>query len=216
MERDALETTLILVRHGETQWNAEDRVQGQQDCPLNDRGCEQARRVSERLAGLRVDAVYSSDSGRARQTAEVVAAPHKLPVTLRPALRERSYGELEGKTLEEAAGDWVDAWRADPQRRRPPGGETQPEMARRVMAELRRITAAHAGGTVIIVTHGGPIKSAVYEVLGAPVTRWRRAFVSNGSITTLRGAPGMLRLVTFNDTCHLNAAAGAAADEGES
>jgi broad specificity phosphatase PhoE len=207
MNDEPQRTTLILVRHGETQWNVERRVQGQFDAPLTVRGRAQARRTAERLAALSVRAVYSSDSGRARETAELIAAPHELTVALRPALRERSYGVLEGKTMEEAAGDdtgWLEAWRADRLRLAPPEGETQPELARRVMSALHEIAAAHAGERVVVSTHGGPIKSAVFDILQVPVSSWDRTWIPNGSITVLVGNPERLLVVAFNDTCHLD------------
>jgi broad specificity phosphatase PhoE len=78
-------------------------------------------------------------------------------------------------------------------------------MSERVMAALREIAASHPGETVAVATHGGPVKSAVFHILGASVERWSSTFVANGSITILRGTPDMLRVVSFNDTCHLDA-----------
>ena len=92
-------TTLILVRHGETEWNLAGRIQGHTDSRLTERGREEGRRVAERLANLEVAAVYASDLGRARETGEIIAAPHGLSVQTAPDLRERCYGEFEGKTL---------------------------------------------------------------------------------------------------------------------
>ena len=200
------ETTLILVRHGETVWNAEARVQGHRDSPLTDRGREQSSRAAQRLADRELAAVYSSDAGRARTTADLIAAPHTLSVMVRPDLRERCYGVLEGLTLEEAAqrdAGWLDAWRADRLQLAPPEGETQREMSRRVMAALREIAARHAAQTVAVATHGGPIKSAVFDILQIPVSSWDLTWVANGSITILRATPQQMRVAALNDTCHL-------------
>lgn len=200
------ETTLYLIRHGESAWNLEGRVQGQQDVPLTDRGREQGRRAAARLARVKLTAVYASDLSRARETGELVAAPHKLSVAAREDLRERSFGVLEGKTLDETAGaPWLIRWEADRLRNTPPGGETQPEMAERVVAALEAIAAAHPGGRVAVATHGGPIKSMVYHLLRVPLALWNLTFVANGSITVLRGTGEVMRLVTLNDTCHLDA-----------
>jgi len=201
------QTTLILVRHGESQWNAEGRVQGHSDSPLTARGRAEARKVAERLSNTDIEAVYSSDVGRALESAELIAAPHGLTVSVRQALRERCYGVLEGKTVEEAAGDdtgWLQTWRADRLRLAPPEGETQPELSQRVIAALREIAAAHPGQTVVVVTHGGPIKSAVFHILQIPVSSWDLTWVANGSITVLRGTPNLLRVASFNDTSHLD------------
>jgi broad specificity phosphatase PhoE len=94
-------TTLLLVRHGETDWNAERRWQGHADVPLNERGRDQAERLAEELENARVDAVYSSDLSRARETAEIVGARLGVPVVLDPALREIDVGSREGLTWPE-------------------------------------------------------------------------------------------------------------------
>ena len=209
MEDRSQEVTLLLVRHGETVWNAEGRVQGQQNSPLSERGREQGRLVAERLSKMKVNAIYSSDLARARRTAEVIAAPHGLTVKPARALRERSFGVLEGKTLEEAGrsqGIWFLAWQADRLHHAPPDGENQPDMCHRVMEALRAIAGAHPGQTVVVVTHGGPIKSAVYDILRIPLSLWGLTWVGNGSITTITGTPDVFRVACLNDTCHLTAA----------
>ena len=216
MEQSENDATLILVRHGETVWNRDGRWQGQRDAPLTDRGREQAARIAAKLAPLKISAIYSSDLGRAKETAEAIAAPHTLSVMVREDLRERSYGVLEGKTTEEAArteGAWFLPWQADHLARTPPAGETQPDMSRRVMAALYEIAEAHPSQTVLISTHGGPIKSAVYHVLSIPLTLWRLTWIANGSISILRGTPDLMRVASFNDTCHLAPAAPTAAGD---
>jgi len=209
MEHNKPETTLILVRHGETLGNIEARVQGHQDSPLTPQGLAQARQIAQRLSRLELAAIYSSDVGRARETAAIIAAPHNLAVKARADLRERCYGVLEGLTLKEAghgSGGWLDDWLADRIHLAPPGGETGSELCGRVMGALLEIIAAHPGDTVAVSTHGGPIKSAVYHLLGIPLARWDLTFIANGSITILRGGQQVLRVVTFNDTCHLESA----------
>lgn len=199
-------TTLILVRHGETEWNLAGRIQGHQDSALTERGLEQGRRAARRLTELSVSAIYASDADRARRTGEILAAPHGLEVVCRADLRERCYGALEGLTVEEARArdrEAVDCWLGDRQRLAPPGGETQPELARRVVAGLGRIAADHPGETVVVATHGGPIKSTVFDILTIPIASWDRTWVSNGSITVLRVKTDAMRLAAFNDTCHL-------------
>ena len=199
-------TTLILVRHGETEWNLEGRIQGHTDSRLTERGREEGRRVAERLANLEVAAVYASDLGRARETGEIIAAPHGLSVQTTPDLRERCYGEFEEKTLSQIREDdptAVERWLFDRQRLAPPGGETQEELSDRTMRALREIVAEHPGETVIVAGHGGPIKSAVFAVLAVPVDSWDRTWVANGSVTVLRGTRDDLRVASFNDTSHV-------------
>ena len=151
-------TTILLVRHGETDWNVERRVQGHSDRPLNDNGRAQALALAETLAGEDLDAVYSSDLARAFETARVIAERHGLPVTTLAGLRERNFGTWEGLTDTEIferfpaakTGSWGDA-------------ETQAEMHERVLATLREIAAAHPDGCVLVVTHGGPLRRLLVE-----------------------------------------------------
>ncbi len=149
-------TTILLVRHGETDWNAERRVQGHSDRPLNETGRAQARSLAEELAAERIDAVYSSDLLRAHETARIVAETKGLGVTAIPDLRERDFGTWEGLTDDEilarfpeaATGPWGDA-------------ETRQQMAERVADALRRIADAHPDGNVLVVSHGGPLRAVL-------------------------------------------------------
>jgi broad specificity phosphatase PhoE len=151
-------TTILLVRHGETDWNLERRVQGHSDTPLNDTGRAQALALAETLEGEEFDAVYASDLARAFDTAQVVAERRGLPVTPVPGLRERNFGTWEGLTDTEIferfpaakIGSWGDA-------------ETQDEMRERVLGALREIAAAHPNGRVLVVTHGGPVRRLLVE-----------------------------------------------------
>ncbi len=203
--KNSQDTTLLLVRHGETTWNFEGRVQGHSEAPLNDLGRQQARCVAQQLSTFRLHGLYASDSSRAVDTARVIAAHHQVQVKTGTSLRERCYGVLEGKTLEEAGqsqGAWFLTWQAD-RRTAPPAGESQDQMTVRVMAALREIARLHPGQTAVVVTHGGPIKAALYEILRIPLTLWRLTWIDNGSITVLRGTPDVFRVACFNDTCHL-------------
>jgi len=207
MAAGSAETSLLLVRHGETEWNVAGRIQGQSDSALTALGREQGRRVAARLSSEKVAAVYASDLGRARETGYLIAAPHGLPVQIVQELRERCYGAFEEKTAEEIRGADADAferWLGDRQGLAPPGGETQQELSERVMRALGEIAGAHRGETVAVATHGGPIKSAVFAVLEIPIGSWDRTWVSNGSVTIFRGTPDELKVACFNDTSHLD------------
>jgi probable phosphoglycerate mutase len=202
-------TTIVLVRHGETEWNLSGRIQGHSDSALTGLGREQGRRAAERLAAMPITAVYSSDLGRAHDTADLIAAPHGLPVQALSDLRERCYGVFEGKNAEEIRASYADAfetWLTDRERLAPPGGETQEQLSERVMRALRGILEVRPGETVAVAAHGGPVKSALFAVLRIPIDSWDRTWVSNGSITILRGTPQELRLACFNDTSHLDLA----------
>lgn len=147
-------TTILLVRHGETDWNLERRVQGHSDTPLNETGRRQAIELATALADERVDAVYSSDLVRAHETARILADRKGLGVTVIPELREKDFGTWEGFTDQEIlrrfpearVGQWGD-------------GETHEDMAGRVIESLQRIAQSHPGGRVLVVAHGGPLRA---------------------------------------------------------
>lgn len=156
---DTTAARLHLIRHGQTVWNAEGRWQGQAPhAPgLNDEGREQARRAAEHLAAMRVDAIYSSDLRRARETACIVAAPHGLPVATDPRLREVNLGDWEGllfSEVESRASESLRERRRNPVHHRPPNGETLLELAGRVWSALEHIARAHPGGAALVVSHG--------------------------------------------------------------
>jgi probable phosphoglycerate mutase len=162
-------TTLLLVRHGETDWNAEGRLQGHTDTPLNDFGRRQARTLADALAREDVDAVYASDLARARETAEILGERLALPVALDPDLREKDWGSWEGLTAAER--ETVE-----------PVGETTEEHRERVLRALRSIARRHPGGRVLVVTHGGCIRrvQAAATGIAQPVLencgRWTCAY----------------------------------------
>jgi probable phosphoglycerate mutase len=147
-------TTILLVRHGETDWNLERRVQGRTDRPLNETGRRQAIELASELADERVDAVYSSDLVRAHETARILARRKGLDVTVIPDLREKDFGTWEGFTDQEILSRFPDA------RGRPWGdAESNDDVARRVVGALRRIAESHPGGRVVVVAHGGPFRA---------------------------------------------------------
>jgi probable phosphoglycerate mutase len=151
-------TTILLVRHGETDWNRDRRWQGHADPPLNETGRRQSEQLAEALLADPPAAVYSSDLRRARETAEIVARRLELPVRIDPRLREVDVGEWSGLTLAE-----IERLYPEGVRRREAGGtgwergETYEAMGERVLGALHEIAAAHDGGRVLVVTHGGPM-----------------------------------------------------------
>jgi broad specificity phosphatase PhoE len=147
-------TEILLARHGETDWNLENRVQGHTDRPLNDTGLEQARALADRLARETLVGVYASDLVRARDTAAIAASAHGLDVTLDPDLREKNFGSWEGLTAVEIEERFPDAVRG-----RWGDGETSEAMAERAIAAIDRIRALHPAGPVLVVSHGGPLRA---------------------------------------------------------
>jgi probable phosphoglycerate mutase len=161
-------TTLFLVRHGETDWNAAGRWQGQTDVPLNPRGREQAREVAGRLRGAGLAAIASSDLLRARATAEIIAAHLGLVVNhLDAALRERRFGCFEGLTREEVEARFPEAWArylADPGPA-PPGGESRGELLGRLLPAVAS-AAARLPGPLLVVMHGGAMRALLAGHVG--------------------------------------------------
>jgi broad specificity phosphatase PhoE len=144
-------TTILLARHGETDWNREGRWQGWADPPLNDTGRAQAGALALELRATPFDAAYSSDLRRASETAAIVAAPHGVPVVLDRDLREIDVGSWSGLTRAEIAERFPDGRRPD--------GETHEQQATRVRAAVVRIAREHPGARVLVVGHGGTIRS---------------------------------------------------------
>lgn len=147
-------TRLLLVRHGESTWNADGRWQGQADPDLSARGIRQAREAARRVDG--VAAVWTSDLGRARQTAGLLAGPHGLPVRVESRLRERDAGEWQGHTRDEIEARWPGYLTTG---RRPPGYEDDASVLARALAALADVAAVHAGESVLVVTHGGVVRT---------------------------------------------------------
>jgi broad specificity phosphatase PhoE len=171
-------TRLLLVRHGETDWNASGRLQGQTDRPLSEFGRTQARRLADELATEELEAIYSSDLARARETAEIVGERLGLPVELDPDLREKDWGSWEGLTAAER--DRVEFV-----------GESTEAHQHRILRALRRISERHVdAGGVLVVTHGGSMRRIQTVAMGMalPVVencgRWLCAY-ENGSFRAL-------------------------------
>ena len=168
-------TTLLLARHGESDWNRARRWQGFADRPLTERGRAQAAELAERLADIALDAVYSSDLRRARDTAAAVANAKGLESTPVPALREIDVGSWQGLTRDEAERRFPDDFR-----RWLAGstgwhdGESYGDMSSRVLGAVDEIARRHDGGRVLIVSHGGPIRAIHAAALGLDVEAYRR------------------------------------------
>ena len=144
-------TTILLARHGETEWNRSGRWQGWADPPLNDTGRAQARTLSEQLRGVPFDAVYSSDLQRAFETAEIVAEPHGVPVVTDPGLREIDIGSWSGLTKSEIEERFPRGERPD--------GESRAEHAERVLGAVERIARDNVGHRILLMTHGGTMRA---------------------------------------------------------
>ena len=202
-------TRIIAIRHGETAWNVDTRIQGHLDIPLNDTGLWQARQVARALAGEPLSAIYASDLQRAHTTARAIAEATGAPLVPEPALRERSFGQLEGRTFTEIEAELPEQarrWRQRDPHFAPEGGETLVQLRERIAATTHRLAALHTGGLVVLVAHGGVLdvlyRLATGQELQAPRT-WQLA---NAAINRLLWTPEGLTLVGWADTQHLDTA----------
>lgn len=230
-EPERQEWTLILVRHGETEWNADGRIQGHLDVPLSDIGREQARLLGHRLviasrenvarplipyhgnAPLFITALYSSDLSRATETARIVQSSMppltNLPLIESPLFRERSFGAWQGLSAEE-----LRVQRIRPQML-PPGGETEQEVYDRMQAGLDQIVSSIAtpkNSAILVFGHGGSLRALICQTLGMNAGEMRRFRLDNTSLSILhitgtvenkRLQMEMGRVICLNDTAHL-------------
>jgi len=181
-------TRIFLVRHGATEWNVHKRAQGHADIALTDEGRRQAVHAANELAHVDVDAVYSSDLQRARETARVIAESHGLDVKVDPDFREIDQGEWEGLTVDEIRRGWPDLWGPARHFSARPGGETPQQVRTRALAALERAVAAHPDGTIVIVSHGGTIRWVSAETLDYDDHRSARIRgLGNGGIVCITG-----------------------------
>ncbi len=191
---------LHLIRHGLTDWNARGKAQGHADIPLNDEGRAQAHRLAARMEGTPLRALYSSDLGRAAETARILGARIGLEPVFDPAWREVDVGDYEGGTGAPLGSfmAWIAAGHDEH------GGETYEEVAARVADGYARIGAQHRGESVAIVSHGGVLKALVVHLLGlGPDKVGHFSFAGNTGVTTFDFHTGNPRLTLLNDASHL-------------
>jgi broad specificity phosphatase PhoE len=197
---------LLLVRHGETVWNAQHRYQGQTDVSLSEVGIRQAQLLAERLAGESIDVAYSSDLQRAWQTARIGTKPLGLSVLPEPRLREIGFGMLEGLTFEEAQAKHADIVRAwlENYNQPPPGGEDLDLFTGRVSAVVDSLQLNHCDQTVLLVAHGGPLSEMVRIILGLSHTMRWAFLMNNAGLSEIHLDQGLPFLKCWNETGHLN------------
>ncbi len=203
------DTYLVLIRHGQTEWNREQRIQGNGDSPLTDLGRAQAAAAAAALLRFDFDALYTSDSGRALQTATPIMASSELAATPEPRLRERHYGLFEGKTRQDIRREFPAIY--DAYQQRDPGfvapeGESSAALQARAVEACTEIALRHSGGTVAIVSHGGTIQAIARYVLNVPLDLQWRVRLENCGLTIVRyndAFPDRWWLITLNEVAHL-------------
>ena len=200
----------ILTRHGQTDWNAAQRFQGQSDVPLNEAGIQQATALADRLSREQIDHIYTSDLQRAHETARLIAVHHTCEIYTDPRLREMNFGAWEGLTYAEIKKNnpaILAVWEADILTTSAPNGETLNQLSARVQSMLNDLRAQHADQTVLIVAHGGPLQVLLCLALNmSPAMYWHfRLSPASLSEIAFYSAGAIINLM--NDTSHLESIA---------
>jgi len=201
-------TRILAIRHGETAWNVDTRLQGHLDIPLNDVGLRQAQHLAQSLAGRdAIDAIYASDLSRAHTTAQAIAQAVGQTVGLHPGLRERHFGAFQGRTFAEIEVELPEQalhWRKrTPDWTPPEGGESLLVLRERIIRTVNELAAKHPGQQIVLVAHGGVLdilyRAATRLELQAPRT-WA---LTNTAVNRLLWTAQGLSLVGWGDTSHL-------------
>jgi len=199
---------IILVRHGQTQWNQVERFRGQIDVPLNETGLAQAEAAARRIAAQWTPvAIYASALSRATVTAQKIAQPFGLPVNSNPGLLDIHFGEWQGLSVEEAQARWPDQvwnWIHAPQQVMVPGGESFAAAQARALNAIQELMIKHSGDTIALVSHTVINRLILLGILGLGMERFWTLRQDNCAINVLEADPNRFVLVTMNDTCHLH------------
>ena len=199
-------TRIFLIRHGETEWNNEGRLQGNSNVLLSPEGIHQAQLLAAHAPFHNIDAIYSSDLSRAVHTAEILADRFGLSVIKESGFRETNFGEWEGRKLSELALDESDGFErffTKPERVHPPGGETFLSSQARAMTALEEIVAAHEEQSIIIVSHGSVIRLILCAALGMPIRKMWAISQHNMAVNIIRFDDGNATVELVNSTLHL-------------
>jgi broad specificity phosphatase PhoE len=211
-----MSTTILLVRHGETDWNREKIFRGVYDVPLNDHGRYQAQLAAEALGSHKIDAGYTSPLSRATETASTVLEPHNIHAKTHDGLHDFNYGDWTGKTEAEVARRWPDeykAWNAHPHEARIPGGDTLKEVFDRAFAAMEEIARSHEGQTFALFAHRVVNKLLILGALGLTLGRFPFILQGNCCINKFTRVEGGYLIEYLNDTSHIRFAGGDVLEE---
>lgn len=200
-------TRIIAIRHGETAWNVTTRIQGQLDISLNERGRWQAAQLAQALADEPITAIYASDLTRAWETAQTVSQQLQLAITPESGLRERGFGEFEGRTFAEIEAELPEQarrWRLRDPAFSPAGGETLLALRERVLEAAARLAANHPGELIALVGHGGVMDVLYRAATRQAIDATRTWGLGNAAINRLMWTPEGFTLVGWSDTRHLD------------
>ena len=200
-------TRIVLVRHGQTEWNRLERYRGRADIPLNANGLAQAEATGRRIAAeWQPAAIYASPLSRAVKTAEIIAKYFSLPVQVHPGLVDIDYGDWQGLTPDEARARWpeiIEAWYGAPHTTHIPGGETLADLRARAMTTVQELAGRHAGHTIVLVGHTVINRIILLGVLGLGNDRFWRLAQDTCAINMVEAQGRDFTLMRLNDTCHL-------------
>ena len=199
-------TRVYLIRHGETEWNKEGKLQGNSNVLLSPEGIRQAKLLAQHTPFSAVDAIYSSDLSRAVKTAEILGERFDLPVINESGFREARFGDWEGRSISELAKDVPDGFEnffTKPDKVHPPHGETFLECQARVLTALDEIVAEHEEQSIIIVSHGAAIRLILCAALGMPIRKMWSISQFNMAVNIIRIDDGNATVELVNSTLHL-------------
>ena len=198
---------LIIVRHGESEWNRIGRYQGQHDAPLSDLGLRQAEALASRLRDEPIDVIFTSPLQRAARTAGAIARHHPdVPFEHTPALMEIHHGDWQGLLADEVIaryGAGLQEWRQHPTRAQMPNGESFSNILKRVLDFKERLCSEYSSRNVLISTHDVVVKILVADALGMNMDRINRIWVTNASISVIEYGDDLPYLVSLSEACHL-------------
>jgi alpha-ribazole phosphatase len=197
---------LLIVRHGETDFNVQSRWQGHTDIPLNANGLAQAERVAARMKNETIDAIFSSDLKRAFATAEAINQHHKLTIQPDQRLREVKLGQFEGLTTDEIRTRFAEEYNLwhNSTEYPAPGGESDMDFFQRVQSFFHFAQNGHPADSILLVTHGGTIRFLMCVILELPLKRFAHFRTDNTAISEFQWYNNRWNLVRFNDIYHLN------------
>ena len=198
---------LYMVRHGESEWNVQGRIQGHADVDLTDRGRQQARVLARRLSGVAFDAAYSSDLNRSRETAQIILGDSSTPLQATDRIREYHKGVFQGLTVHEYMRRYPDLYQASLVNDldfAPTGGETIRQTSSRMAAFVSDLKRQHQDETVLVVGHGGSLRSAVVAIMDLPLEANWKFVMGNCSLSVFDIYSNNAVMRLYNDTSHLN------------
>jgi len=199
---------LILVRHGETDWNKLGKFQGQADIALNERGRAQAKDTAKAAISWRPTALYASPLGRTMQVAEEISRVTGLRVATDPRLQELDLGDVEGVSGEQLQARWPlvhETWQKNPELVTMPGGESLVQLHQRTWQAFKAMERANGeADTIVVVSHNFAIRAICGTLLGMPLSNFHRMYLHLSSVTEIERGQGAWRLISYNSTSHLS------------